>query len=84
MICPSFNEYTIFPLEELEKMKTRQLLSLLRNTYSMGCSHCWTSDDWTGLRIYQNQIKTILSTREHIPNKLESKALRKLRKKEGK
>ena len=82
-MCKRFNELDLPALNELEKMKTRQLLAELRGTYTTGCPYCWEDEDWDGLRQYRNQLKSILATREHIPNKQESKALRKARKKKG-
>ena len=69
--------------EQMEKMHTRQLLKELRRTHSYGCECCWGDEDWKQLYCYRNQLKAVLATREHIPNKQESKALRKARKKKG-
>lgn len=69
--------------EILEHMCTRQLLKELRNTYSYGCPYSWTNDDWLDLDAYQATIKSILATREHIPNKKESKRIRKAKIKKG-
>ncbi len=74
--------YMAYTHEELIKLRTRQLLKALRSTYGWdygpygGYGHSSVED-------YRNNIKAILSTREHIPNKQESKAIRKLRKKKG-
>lgn len=68
--------------EEMEQMKTRQLLAHLRRTYRWG-EWDWTDADCQAKREYQAQIKAVLATREHIPNKNESRGLRKLRKKRG-
>lgn len=72
----------IWSKEKLESMKTRQLLNHYRSTYSWG-GYNWFPEDYQAKREYQKQIKAILSTREHIPNKLESKMIRKERIKKG-
>ena len=82
-MCTKFKDLNTYSLNELQKLKTRQLLKELRNTYSMGCPYCWEESDWQGLRGYRIIIKSVLATREHIPNKQESKAIRKARKKKG-
>lgn len=83
MSCVNFlKEVDVKAPEELEKLHTRQLLAELRRTYAEG-HEFWGESDWDALRDYRGQIKTVLATREHIPNKLESKAMRKARKKKG-
>ena len=69
--------------EEMEKMPTRQLLAHLRSTHRWG-EWDWTYDDHQAAREYQEQVKAVLATREHIPNKKESKKIRKMRIKKGK
>ena len=69
--------------EQMEKMHTRQLLKELRRTHSYGCEYCWKDEDWKQLRYYRRQLKAVLATREHIPNKQESKKMRIARKKKG-
>lgn len=76
MIC----EY--MTIEELNQLKTRQLLNHLNATRSWG-EWFWEDEQWNKLKEYQTTIKSILATREHIPNKQESKMLRKERKKRG-
>lgn len=73
-----------YSTEEMKTLKTRQLLAELRRTYTYGCPYTWTDDDWECLRTYKAALKAELSTREHIPNKVESKAIRKVRIKRGK
>ena len=68
--------------EELSKLHTKQLLKHLRNTYGWG-DYDWECKDYEALSKYQDLIKSILATREHIPNKKESKALRKAKIKKG-
>ena len=70
--------------EQLKNLKTRQLLNLLHNTYHWGDSYYWISEDWKDLERYRMIIKKELATREHIPNKIESKLIRKERIKKGK
>lgn len=65
--------------EELNLLKTRQLLKELRSVYVLDFD--W--DYYTEVENYRARIKAVLATREHIPNKQESKALRKLKKKRG-
>jgi hypothetical protein len=78
--------YEILTYDELQKLKTRQLLSLLRKTHSWGCPDYWEREDLVINKIheYQKLIKSVLATREHIPNKIESKAIRKAKIKKGK
>ena len=69
--------------EQIKKAHTRQLLKELRSTYSWGCPHCWEECEWSQLRCYQQELKAELAIREHIPNKRESKAIRKARIRRG-
>ena len=82
-MCTKFKDLNTYSLDKLQKLKTRQLLSELRHTYSMGCPYCWEDEDWDLHREYQKMIKSVLNTREHIPNKKESKAIRKAKIKKG-
>ena len=68
--------------EQMKNMKTRQLLAHLRLTYCWG-DYDWTSDDCAAKAAYQARVKAELATREHIPNKIESKRIRKARIKRG-
>lgn len=68
--------------EELSKLHTKQLLNHLRNTYSWG-DYEWEDRDYEARDEYQKLIKSILATREHVPSKKESKALRKAKIKKG-
>ena len=68
--------------EQMKNMKTRQLLAHLRHTYRWG-DYDWTSDDCAAKAAYQTRVKAELATREHIPNKMESKRIRIARKKKG-
>ena len=77
----------IYKDEELEQKHTKQLLNKLRavrlsqcETYS--CKH-W--EECEKNREYNiSLLKEFLSHREHIPNKQESKAIRKAKIKKGK
>ena len=74
--------YERYDRDELNRLHTRQLLKILRNTYA------WEYDSWGGklhiaIEQYRNDIKKVLSTREHIPNKIESKLIRKQKIKRG-
>ena len=84
MYCTSgFKDIDTYTPEQMEKTPTRQLLAELRRSYSYGCEYCWGDEEWKQLHQYKDQLKAVLATREHIPNKQESKALRKARKKKG-
>ena len=73
--------YDLYTKEELESFKTRQLLRILRSTHSLDWN--WGQESQTVVENYRNLIKQILSTREHIPNKIESKNIRKMKIKRG-
>lgn len=68
--------------EQMKNLKTRQLLAHLRHTYRWG-DYDWTPDDCAAKAAYQARVKAELATREHIPNKVESKRIRKARIKRG-
>ncbi len=78
------NKYT---KEEIKKMPTRQLLKHLRELHT--CDHgerCYRPEaetNWNKHDEYRKMLKAELSTREHIPSKKESKAIRKARIKKG-
>ncbi len=72
----------------LAKFHTKQLLEMLYKTrywnsgcFMYGCFGCWRSDP--PLPYAANQLREELAKRPHVPNKKESKELRKLRKKQG-
>ena len=75
-------ECAVLTTEQMKDMKTRQLLAHLRQTYAWG-DYDWEGADYSAKHAYQAQVKAELATREHIPNKQESKAIRKARKKKG-
>lgn len=77
------DDYLSYTLEQLKQMHTRQLLTHYQSLRSAGDEYIWEQKDWDEKHEYQALVKSVLDTREHIPNKLESKALRKARKKKG-
>ena len=76
-------EYNIYSTADMKHLKTRQLLAELRRTHTYGCPYTWEDEDWEVLHTYRAALKAELATREHIPNKQESKAIRKARIKKG-
>ena len=73
---------TLLTEEQMKNLKTRQLLAHLRHTYRWG-DYDWEDTDYEAKKAYQARIKVELATREHIPNKIESKRIRKARIKRG-
>ena len=78
--------HTVSTREELEKLHTKQLLKFrIHSTYpcsnDIQCPHY--IECTRALEAEQALIKEILATREHIPNKRESKQIRKERIKRG-
>lgn len=74
---------------QMKNLHTKQLLKELRRTYRQSCPGGWACDGqcsslWcTQKATYQAELKAELATREHIPNKKESKRNRKERIKRG-
>jgi len=68
--------------EQMETKHTRQLLAELRRTY-FAWDYDWTDEDCAANAKYRQELKDVLATREHIPNKIESKNIRKARIKKG-
>lgn len=64
--------------EELVKLPTRKLLSMLKETYS-GESYYMNEQEWEELDGERRVLKEVLATREHIPNKMEAKRIRQER-----
>ena len=91
MRCFDFQErYSDTDIEAMEKMHTKQLLKRRNSLYHSGCSGSYYVSNspeceacWQNTEYNKEQVKRILATREHIPSKQESKALRKQRIKEG-
>lgn len=75
--------------EELEKLHTKQLLNMLRQTNRIHFyEYCCDCEDYYNCKKnytkYISMLKEILATRPHIPNKKESKAIRIAKIKKGK
>ena len=94
MACFYFQDkYTNDDLRALENMYTKQLLNERNRLYHVSeyCADCCCDkydEECQGCgnnhEFNMQQVKRILATREHVPNKQESKALRKQRIKVGK
>lgn len=65
-------------IDELVKLPTRKLLSMLKETYS-GESYYMNEQEWEELDGERRVLKEVLATREHIPNKMEAKRIRQER-----
>lgn len=86
------DKYSKEDIAKLEKLHTKQLLKERNCLYHVSeycadcccdryddeCKNCGNNHEFN-----MQQVKRILATREHIPNKQEAKALRKARKKKG-
>lgn len=74
--------------EELEKLHTKQLLRNRITHYPNGCcdyGYCpYLAECRKEYDDFHDLVKKILATRPHIPNKKESKAIRKQKIKRGK
>ena len=82
--------YTQDEIKDLEKLHTKQLLNKKRGLYLAGdvcqdcCGYLKECDDcFKNFYFNLDILKSILSTREHILNKKESKELRKAKIKKG-
>lgn len=77
----------ILDKDKLESMHTRQLLKELRNTYAGICCDAEWCENGALCKnnMHENvcRIKEVLSTRPHILNKQESKAMRIAKIKKG-
>jgi hypothetical protein len=92
--CIDFTQrYTDEQIRQLQTLHTKQLLKKRDLSYICSelccdsCSHCVDEECNICIaneKFNREQIKTVLATREHVPNKRESKAIRKQRIKEGK
>ena len=76
------SNYGLLSEKQIKNLKTRQLLARLRQTYHW-CEYDYEDINYQAKLAYQAQIKAELATREHIPNKIESKKMRIARKKKG-
>ena len=77
----------LYTKEDFEKLHTKQLLKLrytIDGNIEYDCVNC---KDYAQCMSRHNsnlsQLYAVLNTREHVPNKQESKRLRKLRKQQG-
>ena len=65
-------------MERLRSMHTRKLMQLLRDRYGRSTwwenHEAWEYDDYTTA-----EIKAVLATREHLPNKVEGEQARRKR-----
>lgn len=92
MLCYDFQKrYSEANIEVLAKKPTKQLLKERNSSYvcSEYCVDCCgdykeCSECLSNIEFNRAVIKRLLATREHVPNKQESKAIRKQRIKEGK
>ena len=93
MRCNNYvNRYTEADIAALNQKHTKQLLKERNKLYVVSeyCHDCFASTSKECMACENNFlynraiVKRILATREHIPNKQESKAIRKQRIKEGK
>ena len=89
--CYDFQDkYSSADIETLQKMHTKQLLKERNRLYNLSefCGDCCCRDEQCATCIQNqeynmSQVKAILATREHVPNKKESKSLRKEKIKRG-
>ena len=68
------------PIERFYDLHTRQLLRLKERFVSgINGINRYTDDGghWEMLRMLRDKIRTVLSTREHVPNKAEAKLIRR-------
>lgn len=92
--CRDFTQrYTDEQIRQLHTLHTKQLLKKRDSSYiysELCCDSCrYCVDEECDIciankKFNREQIKAVLATREHVPNKQESKAIRKQRIKEGK
>lgn len=71
-----------FPLERLRDLHTRQLLKL-KARFAGGLDSYASGEDWDMLGKLRDNLRTVLSTREHVPNKVEAKLIRQRKAKAG-
>lgn len=87
-------EHTNYTIEELQKISTVQLLSMLKSARAQISMHsnnldsdCVVSQVISEVCIkpfeeFSSKLKEVLSTREHIPNKQERRAIRQNKQRE--
>lgn len=64
------------PIAYLNSLHTRQIMNLRNDCYSYGHDEVRMLDHEPYHAITLDQIREVLSTREHIPNKAEAKVIR--------
>lgn len=81
-----FSNRDTIEIKDLELLHTKQLLKLkiMANADKID----WYSQEdsqtyYANLNVFLDKLKVVLATREHIPNKEESKAIRKAKIKKG-
>jgi hypothetical protein len=62
-------------LEKLRQMPTRKLIILLRETYTP--SYWYEDEDFMAPEFTDDEIRSELATRPHIPNKVEGEQIRR-------
>ena len=72
--------YIYLEKEDLEKFSTRELIAMVHCTNNKRCNahDGWVEfdwDDWYSKFFYEKDIREILSTRPHIPNREERKQI---------
>ena len=67
------------PTEYLKGLHTRQLLAHLQKCRVFHGRYDVLENDYSGWEVTTEQVKAELATREHIPNKIEAKAIRQER-----
>lgn len=72
----------LYTKEEMKKLYTAQLLKQLRDSYGWH-EYDWTPEDYARNEEYRKELKEVLATRPHLPNKKESKENRKAKIKKG-
>lgn len=78
---------TLSDIQYLETLNTRELLSMLQNTRSYGdytISAQGRQNRYHTFTIRQDDLREVLKSRPHVPNKNERRGLTKLKIKEGK
>lgn len=65
------------PMEYLNKLHTRQLMALLNRCRACHGYYDVTDNNNPDFIVTTDQVKEVLATREHIPNKKEGKEIRR-------
>jgi hypothetical protein len=70
-----FYNDSVVKIENLEQYHTKQLLKILKMVRHINWNRP-NGYDWDYIEILKNKLREILSTREHVPNKKESREIR--------